>query len=177
MMAAGVLSHLAFISSLITASLGMKTAQRNIQDSTSTTTMKGNAIIIQCTKETEMPASPKAPTAIALGGVPTGVPMPPTFAASGIARASPARALPRGRTPRMGITTVNMVAVVAVLDMNMDSTAVMSISPRVVMRADSGKGRSITAARLWSRPYFSAPSAIMKPPMNRIITGFARVAK
>ena len=77
----------------------------------------------------------------------------------------------------MGITTVNMVAVVAVLDMNMDSTAVMSINPRVVMRADSGKGRSITAARLWSRPYFSAPSAIMKPPMNRIITGFARVAK
>ena len=54
---------------------------------------KGVAMIIQSMKETWMPLLSSAPTAMALGGVPTGVAMPPTFAARGMESATPERAL------------------------------------------------------------------------------------
>ena len=143
----------------------------------STTSMYGTASAIHWVKEMEMPCSCSTPMAIAFGGVPTGVPMPPTFAARGIASATPARALPAGSDLRMGMTTANIVAVVAVFDMNMLSRAVISIRPSTVIRALLGKGLSMTDARLRSIPYFSAPCAIMNPPRNRMITGLARAAK
>ena len=101
------------------------------------------------------------------------MPMPPTLAATGMDRARPARGLPAGSAPSTGMTTANMVAVVAVLDMNMLSKAVMIIRPRTVLRAEPVKGRMRTAARFLSRWYFSAPSAMRKPPRNRMMTGLA----
>ena len=139
--------------------------------------MKGTAMSIQSTKDTRMPCSASAPIAIAFGGVPTGVPMPPTLAASGIDSATPARALPAGSVLRIGMTTANIVAVVAVFDMNMLSTAVISMSPSTVRRALSGKGRNMIAARLRSSPNFSAPCAIMNPPRKRMMTGWASAEK
>ena len=103
--------------------------------------------------------------------------MPPTFAASGIDSATPARTLPGGSVRRIGMTTANIVAVVAVFDINMLSSAVISMSPSTVSRALSGNGRSMIAARFLSSPNFSAPCAIMNPPKNRMITGFASAAK
>ena len=124
-----------------------------------------------------MAALGQGPRAMALGGVPTGVPMPPTLAATGMDRARPARGRPWGRAPRMGMTTANMVAVVAVLDMNMLSSAVMTIRPSTVRRAEPVKGLMSTAARFLSRWYLAAPSAMRKPPRNRMMTGLARAAR
>ena len=107
--------------------------------------IRGTAASIQSRKVTEIPALCKAPRAIAFGGVPTGVPMPPTFAATGIDRAMPVRARPSGRPMMTGIMTANMVAVVAVLDMNMLSMAVMTMRPRTVVRAEPVKGLMRTA--------------------------------
>jgi hypothetical protein len=77
----------------------------------------------------------------------------------------------------MGMTTANMVAVVAVLDMNMLSSAVMTIRPSTVRRAEPVKGLMSTAARFLSRWYLAAPSAMRKPPRNRMMTGLARAAR
>ena len=111
-----------------------------------------------------------------MGGDPTGVPMPPTLAASGTARAKPVRAARVGRLESTGSRTANIVAVVAVLDMNIDSTAVMSISASRAERALPLNGVRMRAARLRSRAYFAAPSAMRNPPRKRMITGSARLA-
>ena len=103
--------------------------------------------------------------------------MPPTFAATGMDRAMPVRAFPSGRAMMTGIMTANMVAVVAVLDMNMLMMAVISMTPRTVRRGLPMKGRRRTADSARSSLYFAAPSATMKPPRNRMITGFASAPK
>ena len=138
--------------------------------------MTGSVASIQSRKVMRMPRSLRAASAIAFGGDPTGVAMPPTFAATGMHRANPVRPTPLGRAMRTGRRTANIVAVVAVFDMNIDSDAVMIISPSTVRRALVPKGRSSTAARLRSSPYFAAASAMRKPPRNRMMTGLARLA-
>ena len=75
------------------------------------------------------------------------------------------------------MTTANMVAVVAVFDMNMLSSAVMTIRPSTVRRAEPVKGLMRTAAKFLSRWYFAAPSAMRKPPRNRMMTGLARAPR
>ena len=111
------------------------------------------------------------------------MPMPPTFAATGIDRAMPVRALPSGRAMMTGIMTANIVAVVAVFDMNILMIAVISMTPMTVSRGlpmngfSSMKGLRRTADRARSSLYLAAPSATMKPPKNRIMTGLARAPK
>ena len=139
--------------------------------------MRGTAASIHCRKVTSIPALSSAPRAMALGGVPTGVPMPPTLAATGMDRAIPVRALPFGRAVMTGIMTANMVAVVAVLDMNMLIRAVMSMTPMTVRRGLPMKGLSSTADSARSTLYFAAPSATMNPPRNRMMTGLASAPK
>ena len=66
--------------------------------------------------------------ATALGGEPMGVPIPPMFAANGMDRTSPV--LPKssfGNSRRTGVTIVIINSVVAVLLMNIEKTAVMTI--------------------------------------------------
>ena len=139
--------------------------------------MRGTAMTIHSTNEMDRPRAASAPRAIAFGGVPTGVPMPPMLAATGIARATPAFALASGMAAMIGMTTANMAAVVAVFDMNIDRAAVISMSPSTVRRPEPANGFMNTAARLWSSPNLAAPSAIRKPPRNRMMTGFASEAK
>ena len=68
--------------------------------------------------------------ATALGGEPMGVPIPPMFAANGMHRTS--AVLPKssfGNIRRTGVTIVIINAVVAVLLMNIEKTAVITIIP------------------------------------------------
>lgn len=68
--------------------------------------------------------------ATAFGGVPIGVPIPPTFAANGIESARATR--PRSEVSRdrsIGATTASIIAVQAVFDMNIEKTAVTIIIP------------------------------------------------
>ena len=97
--------------------------------------------------------------------------MPPTFAATGIDRAMPVRALPSGRAMMTGIMTANIVAVVAVFDMNILMIAVINMTPMTVRRGLPMNGLRRTADRARSSLYLAAPSATMKPPRNRIMTG------
>ena len=76
-----------------------------------------------------------------------------------------------------GIMTANMVAVVAVFDMNMLMIAVMSMTPMTVRRGLPMNGFSSTAESARSTLYFAAPSATMNPPKKRMMTGFARAPK
>ena len=115
---------------------------------------------------------------MALGGVPTGVPIPPMLAATGIASAMPTRNRSvRSRVASTGSTTAMSVAVVAVFDMNIDSPAVMTIRPSMIAFQDVPNGRSMTRAMLRSRWNFAEPSARKKPPRNSMITGWARAPK
>ena len=149
----------------------------NAHDSARRTSMSGTAASIHWKKVTLIPAFSRAPKAMAFGGVPTGVPMPPTFAATGIDKAMPVRALPSGRAMMTGIMTANMVAVVAVFDINMLMIAVMSMTPMTVRRGLPMNGFSSTAESARSTLYFAAPSATMNPPKKRMITGLARAPK
>ena len=76
-----------------------------------------------------------------------------------------------------GIITANMVAVVAVFDMNMLMMAVINITPSTVRRGLPIKGFSSTADKARSSLYLAAPSATIKPPRNKIITGLASAPK
>ena len=105
------------------------------------------------------------------------MPLPPTFAATGIDRAMPVRALPSGRAMMTGIITANIVAVVAVFDMNILMIAVISMTPITVRRGLPMKGLRRTADRARSSLYLAAPSATMKPPRNRMMTGLASAPK
>lgn len=63
--------------------------------------------------------------AIALGGVPIGVAIPPTLAATGIAIAKPIFPFPSaGSAFSTGVKKVNIMAAVAVLLRNIENTAV-----------------------------------------------------
>ena len=76
-----------------------------------------------------------------------------------------------------GIMTANIVAVVAVFDMNILMIAVISMTPMTVRRGLPMKGLRSTADRARSSLYLAAPSATMKPPRNRMMTGLARAPK
>ncbi len=135
----------------------------------------GTAISIHFPKLTVIPAPANWPMAIAFGGVPTGVPMPPMLAANGIERIIPARSRSAsGRDAATGRTTAIIVAVVAVLDINIENVAVMSISPSMILVGLSPNGRSMIlpiALSSWNR---DAPIARKKPPSTSISTGSAR---
>ena len=67
---------------------------------------------------------------MALGGVPIGVPIPPTLAATGIAMASPIFPLPSaGSTFNTGVRKVSIMAAVAVLLRNIENAAVTRMNP------------------------------------------------
>ncbi len=160
-----------------TVSTGTNRRVRTHHATASTTTTNGTASSIQPTNDTASSRADSAPSAIALGGLPTGVPIPPMFAATGMDRATPVRAGPGGRDAITGTTTANIVAVVAVLDTNIDSDAVITIRPSTAARGPRANGRSSTAARLRSRSNLAAPSAMRKPPRKSTITGSASVEK
>ena len=115
--------------------------------------------------------------AMVLGGVPMGVPMPPRLAAMGMLRAMAVRPLPAsGSCLNTGVRKVSIMAVVAVLLMNMEKRAVTSMKPRRMFSLFLPKGVSRTRARCTSRPVLVVAMARMKPPMKSITTGSAKLA-
>ena len=116
-------------------------------------------------------------SAILLGGVPIGVPIPPRLAATGIDMANAIRPLPSGGSWRnTGVRKVSIMAAVAVLDTNIENRPVTSRKPRSTISLFVPKGRSSTLASWASRPVFVAAIASTKPPMNSMITGSAKQA-
>ena len=115
--------------------------------------------------------------AMVLGGVPMGVPMPPRLAAMGMLSAIAVRPLPAsGSCRNTGVRKVSIIAVVAVLLMNIENRAVTSMKPRRMFSLFFPNGVSSTRARCTSRPVFVVAIARTKPPMKSITTGSAKLA-
>ena len=115
--------------------------------------------------------------AMVLGGVPMGVPIPPRLAATGIDSAMAIRPLPSGGNWRnTGVRKVSIMAAVAVFDTNIENRPVMRIKPSNTLSLLLPKGLSSTFASWASSPVFVAAMARMKPPINSMMTGSAKVA-
>ena len=115
--------------------------------------------------------------AMALGGVPIGVPIPPILAATGMANVRATRPLPSGGNAlNTGVRKVNIMAAVAVLDTNMEKAPVMRINPRRTISDRLPKGRNNARAKKTSSPDLVAAMANMKPPKKRMMIGSAKVA-
>ena len=114
--------------------------------------------------------------ATALGGVPIGVPTPPMFAASGMERMKANLAGSSGLNSFItGARIASIKAVVAVLLMNIEKTAVIIINPSMTNRGSFPKGLNKTRARLRSRRYLVAAIARKKPPRKSMMIGEAKV--
>lgn len=108
----------------------------------------------------------RLPTAIPFGGVPIRVPIPPRLAAKAMARPRPALNLLSfdGSEAMIGATSANIIAVVAVLDMNIENNAVAII---IMIMNGFGLPLDLETKNLeivLSKPYFSIATAIMNPP-------------
>lgn len=113
----------------------------------------------------------------ALGGVPIGVPIPPRFAPIGMAIVSAIRPLPlAGKALNTGVRNVNIMAAVAVFDMNMENIPVMSMKPSNTFSLFLPKGLIMFFAIHTSRPDFVEAIARMKPPRKSMIVGSAKQA-
>ena len=124
--------------------------------------------------ETSKPASARNLTAVAFGGVPIGVPMPPRLAATGIASERPILPLSSlGRTASTGARNASIIAAVAVLLINIEKMAITTRKPSSTHFGFVPKGFSIMRARVTSRPYFDAIIASTNPPRKSITTGSA----
>jgi len=100
------------------------------QTMTSNTNISGTAPSIQSPKLMESPFSAMKLIAIALGGVPIGVPNPPRLQAKGMDRASPLEnRFVSGILLMIGRTMANIMAVVAVLLIHMDRRAETTMIP------------------------------------------------
>ena len=128
----------------------------------------------QLAKVTSKPASPRNLTAVAFGGVPMVVPIPPTLAATGIESARPTFPLSSsGRPRRTGVSRASIIAAVAVLLMNMENRAMTTRNAR---RTDQDflNGFRRKRARVTSRPYLVAMLASTNPPRKSMTTGSAK---
>ncbi len=90
----------------------------------------GTPYFIQSMKSMLIPAFSNAPTAMAFGGVPMMVPMPPVAAAIGMPNSKAfANPEPLPSDIRRGMMAAITMAVVAVLDMSIEATMVVNIKP------------------------------------------------
>lgn len=106
-----------------------------------------------------------------------GVPIPPIFAATGMANVSATRPLPSGGNAlNTGVRKVSIMAAVAVLETNMEKAPVMRMNPKSTISDFRPKGRSKARAKNTSKPDFVAAIANMKPPKKRMMIGSAKVA-
>ena len=147
------------------------------------TTTRGTPSFIQSRKLIVSLASWRTkPIAIMLGGVPTGVPSPPTDAEKAINKIRSARE--RGRAESWGVVASTpraigiITAVVATLLIHMESNAV--IPPRAAYKVKGERStpfrvRSQRASRR-SRPCRDIAAAIKKLPINKKIEGEAKGA-
>ena len=107
-----------------------------------------------------------------------GVAIPPVFAATGIHKINaliPTCSFEQGHI--IGLTRASIITVVAVLDINIEKTAVINIRPSIMNLGWAPKGRSRTRAKFLSKSYFEAAMARVNPPIKRIIIGEEKVFK
>ena len=115
--------------------------------------------------------------AMAFGGVPMGVAIPPRLAATGMESVRAMRPFPSGgNCLNTGVRKVSIIAAVAVLETNIEKTPVMRIKPNNTFTDLLPNGFSNTLANWASRPVLVAAMARMNPPMNSMMTGSAKVA-
>ena len=115
--------------------------------------------------------------AMALGGVPIGVPIPPMLAATGMDSVSATRPLPSGGSAlKTGARKVSIMAAVAVLLTNIEKTPVMRINPSSTFSLLLPNGLRRVRARSTSSPDLVAAMASTKPPRKRMMMGSAKVA-
>ena len=142
--------------------------------------VSGNMIAIHCPKPRPMfrPASSLSTfSAMAFGGVPIGVPIPPILAATGMLIVSAIRPLPfAGRAAKTGVRNVSIIAAVAVLLTNIENNPVISRKPSSTFSLLLPNGRIRFLASSTSRPDLVAAIARMKPPRKSMITGSAKAA-
>ena len=138
----------------------------------------GNMNIIHCPKLRFTPSCwVIACSAIAFGGVPMGVAIPPMLAATGMLMVNATRPFPlAGRAANTGVRNVSIIAAVAVLETNMEKKPVMRRNPNSTFSLLWPNGRMRFLANSTSRPDFVAAIARIKPPKNRMMTGLAKVA-
>ena len=138
----------------------------------------GAPIIIHSTKSISLPNPEATPAAMALGGLPMMVPMPPTEAAIGMATI---RALAKGslrpscRTS--GSTAPIIKTVVEVLEMNIDATPLVIITASSTIAGRVPAGLMASRNRWRSSPVRDNPSAMKKPPSISQITGLDQVLR
>jgi len=124
----------------------------------------GTPIIIHPKKETACPISPRTLAATAFGGVPIIVPIPPIFAANGTAST---RAFLNGSRPskcwNRGVRSTIIIAVVAVLDMNIENKPVIIITPRRTILGCVPNGLRKAFANRTSKPCLAAAMAMSLP--------------
>ena len=143
----------------------------------SITMTKGTPKSIHLPKSTFRPISAMALRAMALGGVPMGVPMPPMLAATGMQSAKAARPRSSGANREStGARMASIIAAVAVLLMNMENRAVTTMRPSKTLAGLVPKGLMSQRARLISKRYLVAAAARKKPPRKRMMMGSAKVA-
>ena len=112
-----------------------------------------------------------------LGGVPMGVPMPPRFAPTGMAIVRAILPFPlAGKALNTGVKKVSIMAAVAVLEMNIEKTPVISKKPNSTFSLFWPKGLIIVRAMSTSSPLLVAAMAKTKPPKNKIMVGSAKQA-
>lgn len=113
--------------------------------------------------------------AIALGGVPMGVPSPPMEAEKDIPRIYAVASLDFvGNCLTIGATIARKIHAVAVLFMNIEKSAVAAIKPSRTVSGFVPKGRNIALAICISKPHDVAAALKHIPPKNIIMTGSAK---
>ena len=149
---------------------------RNTQKSNTIIMATGKPIIIHSRKPNCTPWLLIASTAIAFGGDPIMVPIPPKEAAAGIPMSS---AFANGeflsRVLINGITAAIIMAVVAVFDMIIENIAVTNMIPNSTFLGFEPNFEMVILNRVLSSPTFCMASAITKPPNINQITLFDQV--
>ena len=144
------------------------------------TRVRGNITIIQSPNPMfmAMPAgSFRNLMAMALGGVPMGVAIPPRLAPTGMARARARRPFPFvGSDFMTGVRKVSIIAAVAVFERNIEKNPVTRMNPSSTFSDLVPNGASRALASLMSSPALVAANASMNPPIKSIITGSAKQA-
>src|SRR5210317_885550 len=118
-----------------------------------------------------------ASTAIAFGGEPMMVPMPPSEAAAGIPISNAfENGAPLSSVFTKGMTAAIIIAVVAVFDMIIEKMAVTSMMPNNTFLGLDPNLEIVALKTVWSRPTFCMASAMTKPPSINQITLLDQVA-
>ena len=116
-------------------------------------------------------------SAMRLGGVPIGVPIPPRFAATGIDRVKAIRPFPvAGKAAKTGVRKVSIKAAVAVFEMNIEKRPVIRRNPKRTFSLFLPKGVIRLRARSVSSPDLEAAIAKIKPAKKSIMIGSAKDA-